>query len=87
MQLEEMQMPNFEQTKQMLNLVPNVHEVLECHGQIQGKRPMYLPADTTLTRKLVQPIFHAESLTMAAIRKEHWIPTLRKLTKSKRSTC
>ena len=53
---------------------------------------MYLPADATLTRKLVQRI-HVEalhggvSLTMAVIREKYWIPTLRKLVKSVRSTC
>ena len=53
---------------------------------------MYLPADATLTRKLVQRI-HAEtlhggvSLTMAVIREKYWIPTLRKLVKSVRSAC
>ncbi|XP_068723318.1 uncharacterized protein [Montipora capricornis] len=89
---QDMQKPEFEQTRQILNLVPNEDGVLECHGRIQGKRPMYLPVDATFTRKLVQRI-HAEtlhggvSLTMAAVREEYWIPTLRKLVKSVRSTC
>ena len=54
--------------------------------------PVYLPADSTFTRKLVQRI-HAEtlnggvSLTMAAVRESYWIPKLRKLVKSVRSTC
>ena len=71
-QTQDMQKPKFEQTKQMLNLVPNKDGVLECHGLIQGKHPVYIPADATFTRKLVQRI-HAEtlhggvSLTMAAI--------------------
>ncbi|XP_068671446.1 uncharacterized protein [Montipora foliosa] len=91
-QTQDMQKPEFEKTRQMLNLVPNEDGVLECHGRIQGKRPMYLPVDATFTRKLVQRI-HAEtlhsgvSLTMAAVREKYWIPTLRKLVKSVRSTC
>ena len=62
------------------------------HGRIQGKHPVYLPADAIFTKKLVQQI-HTEtlqrgvSLTMAAIREEFWIQTLRKLVKSARSTC
>ena len=60
----DMQKPEFEQTRQMLNLVPNEDGVLECHGRIQGKRPMYLPVDATFTRKLVQRI-HAETAMVA----------------------
>ena len=54
--------------------------------------PVYLPADSMFTRKLVQRI-HVEtlhggvSLTMAAVRESYWIPKLRKLVKSVRSTC
>ena len=91
-QTQDMQKAEFEQTRQMLNLVPNEDGVLECHEGIQGKRPVYLPVDVTFTRKLVQRI-QAEtlhggvSLTMAASRKEYWISTLRKLVKSVRSIC
>ena len=86
---QDMQKPEFEQTRQILNLVPNEEGVLECHGRIQGKHSVYLPADATFTRKLVQRI-HAKalhggvSLTMVAIREKYWIPTLRKLVKSVR---
>ena len=59
-QTQDMQKRQFEQTRQMLNLVPNEDGVLECHGRIQGKRAMYLPGDATFTRKLVQRI-HAET--------------------------
>ena len=85
-QTQDMQKPEFEQTRQMLNLVPNEDGVLECHGRVQGKHPVYIPADATFTRTLVQRI-HAETLhggvplTMAAIREMYWIPTLRKLVK------
>ncbi|XP_066028549.1 uncharacterized protein [Pocillopora verrucosa] len=50
------------------------------------------PADAVFTRKLVQRI-HVETLrggvalTMAAIREQYWIPTLRQLVKSVRSAC
>ena len=80
-QTQDMQKPEFEQTIQMLNLVPNEDGVLECHGRVQGKHPVYIPADATFTRTLVQRI-HAETLhggvplTMAAIREMYWIPTL-----------
>ena len=92
MQTQDIQNPEFERTRQILNLVPNEDGVLQCHGCIQGKHFVYLAADGTLTRKLVQRI-HAEtlhggvSLTMAVIREKYWIPTLRKLDKSVRSAC
>ena len=92
MQTQDIQNPEFERTRQILNLVPNEDGVLQCHTRIQGKHFVYLPADATLTRKLVQRI-HAEildggvSLTMAVIREKYWIPTLRKLVKSVRSAC
>ena len=91
-QSQDAQKPHFEQTRRELNLVPNADRVLECHGRIQGQYPVYLPAGSLFTRKLVQRI-HAEtlhggvSLTMAAIREEYWIPTLRQLVKSVRSAC
>ena len=86
------QKPDFEQTRQALNLALNADGVLECRGRIQGKFPVYPPADALFTRKLVQRI-HVETLhggvtlTMAAIREEYWIPKLRKLVKSVRSAC
>lgn len=91
-QSQEAQKSHFEQTRRELNLIPNADKVLECHGRIQGQYPVYLPADSLFTRKLVQRI-HAEtlhggvSLTMAAIREEYWIPTLRQLVKAVRSAC
>ena len=91
-QSQDLQKPHFEQTRQKLNLVSNADRILECHGRIQGKYPVYLPADAVFTRKLVQRI-HVETLhggvalTMAAIREQCWIPTLRQLVKSVRSAC
>lgn len=84
--------PDFEQTRQVLNLALNADGVLECRGRIQGKFPVYLPADGLFTRKLVQRI-HVETqhggvtLTMATICEEYWIPKLRKAVKSVRSAC
>ena len=86
MQTQDIQNPEFERTRQILNLAPNEDGVLQCHGLIQGKHFVYLPEDVTLTRKLVQRI-HTEtlelhgsvSLRMAVIREKYWIPTLRKL--------
>ena len=84
--------PQFTQTKNALNLIPNSEGILECRRRIQGMYPVYLPADSTFTRKLVQRI-HAENLhggvllTMVAVRESYWIQKLRKLVKSVRSTC
>ena len=53
---------------------------------------MYLPADSTFTRKLVQRT-HIETLhggvllTMAAVRETYWVPTLRQVVKAIRSKC
>lgn len=91
-QSQDMQKPHFEQTRRELNLRPNANRVLKSHGRVQGQYPVYLPADSLFTRKLVQRI-HAEtlhgdvSLTMAAIHEEYWVPTLRQLVKSVRSAC
>ena len=82
-----MQKPHFEQYKCELNLVANVDRILECHGRIQGRYPVYLPVDALFARKLVQRI-HVEtlhggvSLTLAAVHEQYWVPTLRKLVKS-----
>ena len=75
-----------------LNLQNNVSGVLECHGRIQGKYPIYLPTRAVFTRKLVEKV-HRETvhggvgLTMAAVREQYWVPKLRSLTKSVRSEC
>lgn len=86
--------PHFEQIKRDFNLLPNTDGKLECHGKIQGvgQYPVYLPADSLFTRKLVERT-HTEtlhggvSLTMAAVRKGYWVLTLRQLVKSVRSSC
>ena len=84
--------PHFEQTQKSLNLQINAKGLLECHGRIQGKYPVYLPSSAVFTRKLVQKV-HNETLhggvglTMAAVREQYWIPKLRSLVKSVRSEC
>ena len=84
--------PHFKETCRVLNLQPNADGLLECHGRIQGNYPIYLPTDSTFTRKLVQRI-HVETLhggvtlTMAAVREKYWVPTLRRVVKSVRSAC
>ncbi len=78
--------------KLQLNLQPNGEEILECHGRIQGRYPIYLPDDSVFTEKLVR---HAHlrtlhgglGLTMAEVREKYWIPRLRKLTKKVVKSC
>ena len=68
--------PHFEQTQKSLNLQVNAKGLLECHGRIQGKYPVYLPSSAVFTRKLVQKV-HNEilhggvGLTMAAVREQY----------------
>ena len=84
--------PHFAHTKQTLNLVKSQQGVLECHGRIQGRCPIYLPFHSEFTRKLVQRV-HLETLhggvllTMAAVRETFWVPKLRQLVKTIRSKC
>ena len=59
---------------------------------IQGKYPIYLPEDTTLTRKLVRRVHcetlnGVEGLTMAAIRQKFWVPRLRCPVKKVTKNC
>ena len=91
-QTQDSQRPHFIKTSRALNLQPNARGLLECHGRIQGKYPIYLPADSMFTRKLVHRM-HVETLhggvtlTMAAVREDYWVPTLRRVVKSIRSAC
>ena len=70
----------------------NASGMLECHGRIQGKYPIYLPARASFTRNLVEKV-HCETihgdvgLTMPAVREQYWVPKLRSLAKSVRSKC
>ncbi len=84
--------PHFEHTKLTLNLVMNKQGILERHRRIQGLCPIYLPADSEFTRKLVQ-IYHVETLhggvllMMAVVREIYWVLTLRQLVKAVRAKC
>lgn len=69
-----------------LNLHPNREEILECRGRIQREYPIYLPDSHSYTKKLVQQehmrtLHGGVLLTMTSIRKSHWIPRLRRLSK------
>ena len=89
-QAKDSRKPHFTQIKRTLNLVQNADGILECHGRILGNHPVYLPADSTFTKKLVQRT-HIETLhggvllTMAAVRETYWVPTLRQVVKAIRS--
>lgn len=85
-------MPHYSQITSSLNLQPNKDGFLECRRRIQGKYPIYLPEDATLTRKLVRRV-HCETLhggvglTMAAIREKFWVPRLRRLARKVTKNC
>ena len=85
-------MEHFNRTKEIPNLRNNQKDILECYGRVQGMYLIYLPTNSTYTRKLVRRI-HVNTLhggvglTMAAIRETYWIPRLRRLVKAVRSDC
>ena len=77
---------NFEISRQKLNLKMNQEGIYECHGRIQGDHPVFIPNKSLLAERLVeevhlQTIQGGVTLTMARIRDQCWIPTLRKLVK------
>ena len=77
---------NFEISRQQLNLKMNQEGIYECHGRIQGDYPVFIPHKSVLAEKLVeeahlQTIHGGVTLTMARIRDQYWIPTLRQLVK------
>ena len=58
----------------------------ECRGRIQGSYPVYLPPNTVLSEKLTEDahvltLNGGVGLTMTYIRRDYWIPRLRRLTK------
>lgn len=82
----------FETDKLTLNLQKNSDGLYECRGRIQGSYPIYLPPSAVLTEKLVQDahmlaLHGGVGLTMALIRRDYWIPRLRRLTKKVISGC
>ena len=77
---------NFEISRQQLNLKMNQEGIYECYGPIQGDYPVFIPNKSVLAEKLVeeahlQTIHGGVTLTMARIRDQYWIPTLRQLVK------
>ena len=75
-----------------LNLQKNSEGVCECRGRIQGSYPVYLPPNTVLSEKLTQDahvltLHWGVGLTMTYIRRDYWIPSLRRLTKKVIRTC
>ena len=77
---------NFEVVRQQLNLKMNQEGIYERHGRIQGDYPVFIPNKSVLAEKLVkeghlQTIHGRVTLTMARIRDQYWIPTLRQPVK------
>ena len=76
----------FKQDQLSLNLQKNSEGVYECRGGIQGSYPVYLPPNTVLSEKLTEDahvltLHGGVGLTMTYIRRDYWIPRLRRLTK------
>ena len=76
----------FKQDQLSLNLQKNSEGVYECRGRIQGSYPVYLPPNTVLSEKLTEDahvltLHGGVGLTMTYIRRDYWIPRLRRLTK------
>ena len=64
----------------------NQEGVYECHGRIQGDYPVLIPNKSLLAEKSVEEehlqTIHGElTLTMARIRDQYRIPTLRQFVK------
>ena len=79
-------MENFEISRQQLNLKMNQEGIYKCHGRIQGDYPVFIRNKSLLAEKIVEKahlqIIHGRvTLTMARIRDQYWIPTLRQLVK------
>ena len=77
---------NFEISRQQLNVKLSQEGIYECHGRIQGDYPVFRSIRSVLVEKLVEEA-HLETmhrrvtLTMARIKDQYWIPTLRQLAK------
>ena len=76
----------FKQDQLSLNVQKNSKGLYECRGRIQGSYPIYLPPSVVLSEKLVQDahiltLHGGGGLTMTYIRRDYWIPRLRRLTK------
>ena len=75
-----------------LTLKSDEKGIYRCRGRIQGSYPIYLPATSLLSMKIVE-YFHLKTyhgfvtLTMGAVREDYWIPRLRKLVKKVLHRC
>ena len=77
---------NYEISRQQVNLKMNQEGICECHGRIQGDCPVFIPNELVLAGKLVeeanlQTVLGGVTLTMARIRDQYWVPTLKQLMK------
>ena len=82
----------FKQDQLSLNLQKNSEGVCECRGRIQGSYPVYLQPNTVLSEKLTQDahvltLHWGVGLNMTYIRRDYWIPSLRRLTKKVIRAC
>ena len=83
---------NFEISRQQLNRKMNQEGIYEYHGRIQGDYPVFIPNKSLPAEKLVeeahlQTIHGGVTLTMARIRDQYWMPTLRQLVKRIIKSC
>ena len=81
-----------EQDRSRLNLQPDERGILQCRGRVQGEYPVYLPDSHPYAKKLVQrehlrTLHGGVLLTMTSVRKDHWIPRLRRLVKKTVKEC
>ena len=78
--------------KQHLEVKMNANGIHVCEGRLQGLYPIFLPDNHPYTTKLVQnahqrTLHGGVRLTMAKIRKNIWVPILRKLVKKVIKRC
>ena len=77
----------FKISKEKLDFQQNVEGIYVCSGRIEGSHAVFIPPSSLLAGK---SIFQAHKntlhwgvvLTIASVRSNYWIPTLRKLVKS-----
>ncbi|XP_028409519.1 uncharacterized protein LOC114532142 [Dendronephthya gigantea] len=84
--------PEFKDIRLQLNIQLNESGILECRGRIDGDYPMYLPRNSTFTKKVIERAHLATlhggvAMTMAKVRERFWIPKLRRLVKQVRKAC
>ncbi|XP_028413673.1 uncharacterized protein LOC114536529 [Dendronephthya gigantea] len=84
--------PEFKDIRQQLNIQLNESGILKCRGRIDEDYPMYLPRNSTFTKKVIERAHLATlhggvAMTMAKVRERFWIPKLRRLVKQVRKAC